>query len=144
MATNPADNGHPGGDYYVSVTGTIQAQANPILADGLKALGWTGPFDWAGAKAQANNVAKRTLEGAANYASAATDPAVTAGADAAQNAAPAAPNIIGDITGFHGSNFVIRAAKVIIGGTLVIVGLAHMSGADNSIAQAARKIPLPM
>jgi len=38
----------------------------------------------------------------------------------------------------------IRVAKVIAGGTLLIVGLAHMSGADNAIATVARKAPLPV
>lgn len=43
---------HPGNDYYVNpLTGTIQRQSNPILAAGLKATGWQGPFTWAQAKA---------------------------------------------------------------------------------------------
>ena len=38
----------------------------------------------------------------------------------------------------------IRVAKIIIGGTLLIVGLAHMSGADNALASVARKVPVPV
>lgn len=38
----------------------------------------------------------------------------------------------------------IRVAKVIVGGTLLIVGLAHMTGADSAVAAAARTVPLPV
>lgn len=52
MATSDA---HPGNDYYVNIfTGTIQAQSNPILAAGLTATGWEGPYTWAQAKAKAD------------------------------------------------------------------------------------------
>ncbi len=53
-----------------------------------------------------------------------------------------AGNITGGITGFHGSNFVIRAVKIIVGGMLVLIGLAHLTGADNAVANAARKVPV--
>jgi hypothetical protein len=42
------------------------------------------------------------------------------------------------------SNTWIRVAKVAVGGALLIIGLAHMTGATNSIATAARKAPLPI
>lgn len=45
---------------------------------------------------------------------------------------------------FHGTNFVVRAAKVIIGGLLLIIGLVHITGADNAIASVAKKVPLPV
>jgi hypothetical protein len=38
----------------------------------------------------------------------------------------------------------IRVAKVLVGGVLLLVGLAHMTGADNAVASAARKVPLPV
>ena len=38
----------------------------------------------------------------------------------------------------------IRVAKVVIGGTLVVIGIAHMTGASNAIADTARKVPLPI
>jgi hypothetical protein len=44
---------HPGNDYYVfPLTGTIQRQSNPLLANALKASGWMGPYNWATAQAQ--------------------------------------------------------------------------------------------
>lgn len=38
----------------------------------------------------------------------------------------------------------IRVAKVIVGGALVIIGVAHMTGADNAAFQLARKAPVPI
>jgi hypothetical protein len=38
----------------------------------------------------------------------------------------------------------VRVAKVIVGGTLIVVGAAHLTGADNAVAKAARRIPLPL
>lgn len=55
---------------------------------------------------------------------------------------PSLGNLVGSITGFHGSNFVIRAAKIIIGGALLLIGLAHLTGADNSVMKAARNVKM--
>jgi hypothetical protein len=38
----------------------------------------------------------------------------------------------------------IRVAKVIIGGTLLIIGIAHITGASDAVSTAARKAPLPV
>ena len=38
----------------------------------------------------------------------------------------------------------IRVIKIVVGGTMIIVGLSHMTGADNAIAAAARRVPLPI
>lgn len=54
---------------------------------------------------------------------------------------PSLTTLLGALTS---KNLWIRAAKVVIGGTLVIVGLAHMSGASNAVARTARKVPLPV
>lgn len=43
-----------------------------------------------------------------------------------------------------GTNLVIRAAKVLIGGVLLIVGIVHITGVDNAVASVARKVPLPI
>jgi len=42
------------------------------------------------------------------------------------------------------ANTWIRIVKVIIGGALVLIGVAHMSGAENAVASAARRVPLPI
>lgn len=67
---------------------------------------------------------------------------------AANTAGSAASGLLGNITagitGFSGTNFVLRAIKVIIGGVLLLIGLAHITGADNAISDAARKAPLPV
>lgn len=38
----------------------------------------------------------------------------------------------------------IRVAKIVVGGALLLIGVAHMTGADNAVASAARKVPLPI
>jgi hypothetical protein len=37
-----------------------------------------------------------------------------------------------------------RVAKVVIGGTLLIFALAHATGADNAVANTAKRLPLPV
>ncbi len=37
-----------------------------------------------------------------------------------------------------------RAAEVIIGGALIVIGLSHLTGASNAVATAARKVPVPV
>jgi hypothetical protein len=48
------------------------------------------------------------------------------------------------LTSLSSANTWIRVAKVIIGGVLLIVGIVHITGADNAVASAARKVPLPI
>lgn len=65
-------------------------------------------------------------------------------AAAATNFAPWATglgNILGALTS---ATLWIRVAKVVVGGALLIIGVAHMTGASNAVAQAARKAPLPI
>jgi hypothetical protein len=35
-----------------------------------------------------------------------------------------------------------RVAKVVVGGALLIIGISHLTGADNAVANAARKVPV--
>lgn len=52
---------------------------------------------------------------------------------------------VGDfLSALSSRNLWIRAAKVAIGGALVLIGLAHITGASNAIAETARKVPLPV
>jgi hypothetical protein len=60
------------------------------------------------------------------------------------NSVPGLPQL-GDFLGALGSkNLWIRVAKVVIGGGLVLIGLAHMTGSDHVIMQAARRVPIPV
>lgn len=47
-------------------------------------------------------------------------------------------------TNLGSANLWIRVAKVVIGGALLIIGLAHMTGSDHAIARTARMVPLPI
>jgi hypothetical protein len=49
------------------------------------------------------------------------------------------------LSGISGTNLVLRGLKVIIGGTLLLVGIVHMAGIDSGkIAQIASKVPIPV
>lgn len=48
-------------------------------------------------------------------------------------------SFLGDITS---KNLWIRVGKVVIGGALLLIGMAHITGANNGVAKAARKVPV--
>lgn len=80
--------------------------------------------------------------------------AAAAGQAVANDAAAAARAAANDIPGvaqagdFFGAltqkNTWIRVGKIAIGGLLLIIGLAHITGAGNAVATAARKVPVPV
>jgi hypothetical protein len=47
------------------------------------------------------------------------------------------------VTGFSGTNFVLRAVKIIIGGVLLISGIIHMAGIDKTALGIAGKAVIP-
>ncbi len=55
---------------------------------------------------------------------------------------------LGDIAHIFGNltskNLWIRVVKIGVGGTLLLVGLAHLTGANNAVYNAARTVPLPV
>lgn len=65
-------------------------------------------------------------------------------AAAATNFAPWATGLGDFLAALTSANTWIRVAKVVVGGVLLIVGLVHITGADNAVATAARKVPLPV
>lgn len=123
---------HPGSDYYVSVTGTIQAQANPALALGLRLAGWSGPYTYAQAKTVANNVAERTGRGYLNSISPVGDAASQAATSATTAGAGNTTCLVKiPIPGVSACLLSKTQARAIIGGLIigisavtVIVGLA--------------------
>jgi hypothetical protein len=56
----------------------------------------------------------------------------------------AIPGVSAFFTALGDSNTWIRVAKVVVGGLLLVIGLVHITGADNAVATAARKVPLPI
>lgn len=38
----------------------------------------------------------------------------------------------------------VRVAKVVVGGALLLIGVAHMTGAADAVSVAARRVPLPV
>jgi hypothetical protein len=121
--------------YFQGTKAQAQAQANQAV----KQLGGTnlsGPYPTKAAAQAAvknNKVNKGTSEGQN------PNPATTTGISI--------PGIsqIGDFFGaLADANTWIRVAKVVFGGVLLIIGIAHITGASGAIADVARKVPLPV
>lgn len=135
MATTSSSTSHPGSDYYVSETGTIQAQANPVLAALLKSSGWSGPYTWAQAKATANDVPGRIVKGEAGAVAAGSTGGASTAATAADNAAS------GWSVDWSGAkNFIIRAVEVSAGVILILIALVKMTGADKTLTGYAKQV----
>jgi len=138
-----ASSSHPGSSYYVSPTGTIQDQSNPIAAAALKAAGYTGPYDWSDAKKVANEGVGAKIgqaigagigdvgTGSVSNQGTRSGTAV-GGASAGAKAENALKDII-SLGGISGTNLAIRLAKVAIGGILLIVGMAELTGATKHL-----------
>lgn len=135
MAVITATNPHPPGCYYVNIaTGTIQRQCNPILAVALAAAGYFGDPG----PASATN-AFPTFEAAQAFAASKTGSAasgaVTSGANSAlQSLNPLAP--------LFQANIWLRAGEFLIGVLLIGVGLAKITGAENIVTQALKRVPV--
>jgi hypothetical protein len=55
-----------------------------------------------------------------------------------------ADGLAGFLADITSQNLWIRVAKIVIGGTLIIVGISKMSGASNVVTQIAEKAPVPV
>lgn len=107
----------------------VQAAARPVNAV-------AGPF-----ATQAQAAAWQT---SANTAGNSPGSAIGGTVNAAASSIPGL-SAIGDFFGaLTQSATWIRVVKVIVGGVMLVVGIAHMSGASGKIAETARKVPLPI
>jgi len=99
---------------------------------------WQGPFATEAQALAAQNPQQQSANPVNNAVNAAENSSTVGNA-------LSIPASIGNFFAALGeANTWIRVAKVIIGGALVLIGLAHMSGADNAVATAARRVPLPI
>lgn len=135
MAVVGATDPHPNGCYYVNIaTGTIQRQCNPILAVGLAALGYFGNPG----PASATN-AFETFDAAKAFAASQTGSAATTKLSSATNSALSSLN---PLAGLFQANLWLRVGEFVLGLLLVGVGLAKLTGAENFISSAVRKMPI--
>jgi len=132
--------------YYNTETGQL-TQGNNLDNLGNNLVGGAGWHELnipgSATAAQATAEAKKEFPNGTAPTTAGITPSRVAGV-AAGEAGAALPKWTAAITGFSGTNFVIRAAKVIIGGVLLIVGLVHITGVGGAAADVARKVPLPV
>jgi len=115
------------------VQGAEGNTGNPQVSEQL--VKWKGPFATEAEAKTAQNPQQQSA-----------NPVYDA-VNAAQNATGALsiPASIGNFFAALGNaNTWIRVAKVIVGGVLLIVGLVHITGADNKVASIARKVPVPI
>jgi hypothetical protein len=124
--------------FYNSTSGAVISE--PAFGDTIQSHlpGWHGPF---GTKQEALDY--YTQNKAANP----SWKAPTGLAGNVENTVNAANplNWVASITGISGTNLVIRSLKVIIGGTLLLVGIVHLAGIDSgTVATLARKVPVPV
>jgi hypothetical protein len=131
-------------DFRVQYTAGSQAwndaNAGKILSatesgEGQQLVKWQGPFATEAQALAAQNPQQQSLN------------PVNDATNAAENASGVLgiPASIGNFFGaLTQANTWIRVAKVIIGGMLVIIGVSHITGVENNVAIAARRIPLPV
>jgi len=77
----------------------------------------------------------------------ANNPDKSVAKDLGNTAASAIPGLsdIGDFfSALSQKNTWIRVGKVVLGGLLLVIGLARITGADNAVAAMARKVPVPV
>lgn len=118
----------PGGPWFVfPQSGTIQRQSNPVLAIGLVTTGWVGYATQAGAECQA----KINPSNPSNIGHTA--------ASAAGAAAKGASDILG-VSGLNLGSLLLRVGEVVLGIVLIGVGVAHMTGTDNFVSSALKKV----
>ena len=114
MPTPCSNAGHPGNDYFVNaVTGTIQRGETFLTGPFPNRAGWQGPFNWCDAKAWAEG---HTGSGIIH--------------------SPGA--VVSDV--FHGldfGNWILRIGEIVLGIVLIGVGIAKLTGTDNTIAKVA-------
>jgi hypothetical protein len=117
-----------GPNQYQVVEATTQAEATKLTAEGYK-----GPY--------ATQADAETAAGQATAKATSTEIGTPNGI----NLSVPGLSQVGSFFGALGdANTWIRVAKVVVGGLLLIVGLVHITGADNAVASIARKVPVPI
>lgn len=159
MSVDPADlfpTVEPGGKVVASSSWwAIGANVQPVAGVGTSYTYFYGTQ--AAAEARAKTVVDGTVTGPFST-EADAKAAVAKGQTAASPQAAETPSELGSqvssgigtlasflgVGSVSGTNLVIRGLKVIIGGIMLLVGLVHITGVGGDIANAARKVPLPI
>lgn len=117
-----------GSSTYAVYEATTAAQASAYTADGYK-----GPVPTA---AEAKALASEITQAQAAVASVQSGPNLSGLA-----AIGAFFNTLNHVSG---KALLIRGTKIVVGGLLLIIGLVHITGAGGAVADAARKVPVPI
>ena len=114
------------------VQGAEGNTGNPQVSEQL--VKWKGPFATEAQAKTAQNPQQQSVNPVNDAVNAAQN----------SNAIPGLSQIGSFFGALTSANTWIRVAKVIVGGVLLIVGLVHITGADNAVASIARKVPVPI
>ena len=139
-----------GSSQYTTINGDVNGTGFPY--DGKTYDLWNGPFSSeAEAKASVGGASGWSYAGvlgalALNEISKSTT-GESASTGTATKAGASAGNAITSVTqflqGLTSASLWIRVAKIVVGGALVIVGVAHLTGVDNKVISGATKaLPL--
>lgn len=132
-------------------TGDVEHQneAEWLADQALNVGGWTGLVDLGipdnSTQAQAVKAAQAYVK-AHGGTTPTTDPS-KANQNATQyveSAVPGASDVAGFLSGVTSVNLWLRVGKVAIGGALLIIGLAHMTGMDSTVSKVTRHLPIPL
>lgn len=102
--------------------------------EGQQLVKWQGPFATEAEAETAQNPQQQSANPANDAVNAAENSSSLSGLDAIG----AFFNKLGDASTW------IRVAKVVVGGLLLVIGLVHITGAGGAVADAARKVPVPI
>jgi hypothetical protein len=135
--------------YYDTESGQLENTSQALaVTSNLGLAGWHElniPGTDTGAQAAAAAKAEFPTGKAPTYAP--VTPATVLSTAAGEAGVPATSTLgeVKDIvTALGSANLWIRVAKVVIGGIVLVIGLAHITGASNTVAAVARKAPLPV
>jgi hypothetical protein len=134
--------------YYNTESGQLENTSQALAVTSNLGLGGWHELNIPGTDtgAQAAAAAKTEFPHGATPSYAPVTPSKVAKTAAGEAGVPATGiNAIGDFFNALGqANLWNRAAKVVIGSALLIIGIAHITGSDHIIMQTARKVPLPI
>jgi hypothetical protein len=117
----------------------VNAVENQVEKSGIEATNWPTSIIWFQTKAEAQAYVN-SHGGGTTAGTSATAGAVNAATGAAEAAASGFSFSWPTFTNLR--DLTIRAAKIFIGGILVIVGVMKLTGADSAVINVASKIPV--
>jgi hypothetical protein len=126
-----------------TMTHTVSMVTSPETKAAAEAVSWPATLIFFTSQAAADNYLKAN-GGGGDISNSPVTKVANDGTDAAIKAVKGTASLTDFLGSLQNANTWIRVAKVVVGASLLIIGIAHMTGADNAVAQVARRAPLPI